>query len=137
MDRNIKIIFIGIIVLILIGALVYVSFAVSAPGSLIGGLTLLWAGFKSNILGLKSSAEKADVIKKEHAAERLQWDYIKEEYDSKLRALEAQMKYLDYKSALISEQLGELDEYEKQKIEEIRSASASDLTKLINQRYSK
>lgn len=137
MDKNIKIIFIGLIVLILIGTLVYLSFAVSAPGSLIGGLTLLWAGFKSNILGIKSSTEKANEIKQAHASERQEWQNLKNEYDSKLRALEAQMKYLDYKSALLSEQLGDLDDYEQEKIKEIRSASASDLAQQINQRYSK
>ena len=51
MEKNIKIIIIGIVILAVIGSLIFVSFDISGPGSLIGGLAVIWAGVKSNIFG--------------------------------------------------------------------------------------
>ena len=135
MERKTKIIVIGIIVLLLVGLLIYASFDISGPGSLIGGLAVLWAGVKSKIFGVKSSEEKLKLIKEEHLQKRNDWTHAKDEYDSKFRALEAQMKYLDYRSALISDKLNDLNEYEQQKLLELKNSSSDELVQLLNKRY--
>jgi hypothetical protein len=134
MEKNIKFVIIGIIILAVVGVLIFVSLNYTGPGGLIGGLSLLWAGFKSKIFGRKTTELKLDQIKEEHQQKRDLWAEEKEAYESKLRALEAQMRYLDYKSALIAKQLGQLDEYEQEKLHEISTTSASDLKDLLNKR---
>jgi hypothetical protein len=63
---------------------------------------------------LKDRVEK---IQEEHTLKREEWNRIKEEYDSKFRALKARMDYLDYRSAKISEEIGDLDTVEKQALQ--------------------
>ena len=135
MDKSIKTIIIGIIILVLLGLLIYGSFDISGPGSLIGGLAVLWAGVKSKIFGIKSTEEKIELIKQEHQQKRENWNQAKEEYDTKFRALEAQMKYLDYRSALISDKLNSLNDYEQKKLKEVQNASNDELLQLLNNRY--
>ncbi len=135
MEKNIKIIIIGIIILVLLGFLIFVSFDISGPGSLIGGLAVLWAGVKSKVFGIKSTDERIDLIKNEHKGRREEWQKAKEEYDSKLRALQSQMEYIDYKSALISEKINNLDNYEKQKLDELNQANNYEVLQMLNERY--
>ncbi|MGQ8334908.1 hypothetical protein ACUNWD_00030 [Sunxiuqinia sp. A32] len=135
MEKNIKLIINGIIILTLIGLLIFVSFDVSGPGSLIGGLTILWATIKSKIFGIKSSEERIDQIKSEHQQKREDWQKVKEEYESRFRSLKAQMEYLDYKSALVAEKINNLDDYQRQKLNEIEKSSPDELVKMINERY--
>lgn len=134
MDKNIKIIIIGIVILAVIGSLIFVSINISGPGSLIGGLAVIWAGVKSNIFGKKTTEEKIDQIKSEHNIKREEWQSLKNEYDTKFRLLQAQMQYIDYKSALISEKINNLDDYQKKKIKEIENASSDELLNLLNER---
>lgn len=134
MEKNIKIIIIGIVILAVIGSLIFVSFDISGPGSLIGGLAVIWAGVKSNIFGKKTTEEKIDQIKSEHNIKREEWQSLKNEYDTKFRLLQAQMKYIDYKSALISEKINNLDDFQKKKIKEIENASSDELLNLLNER---
>lgn len=134
MEKNIKIIIIGIVILAVIGSLIFVSFNISGPGSLIGGLAVIWAGVKSNIFGKKTTEEKIDQIKSEHNIKREEWQSLKSEYDTKFRLLQAQMQYIDYKSALISEKINNLDDYQKNKIKEIENASSDELLNLLNER---
>jgi predicted molibdopterin-dependent oxidoreductase YjgC len=111
-----------------------VSFKIDGPGTLIGGLAVLWAGAKSKIFGSKNSEDKIEQIKADHNLKRSEWQTAKEEYDSRFRMLQAQMQYIDYKSALISEKISNLDEHQKQKIKEIESANSDQLLKLLNER---
>ncbi len=137
MEKHIKLIILGIIILAILGALIYLSFDVTGPGSLIGGIALLWAGIKSKIFGSKTIDEKIIQLKEEHQLKRDEWEKVREEYDSQFRALQAQMMYLDYKSALISEKLNHLDEYEKQRLSEIDQANSDDLLNLLNNHFKK
>jgi hypothetical protein len=134
MEKYIKFIVIGIIVLAVVGSLIFVSFKVEGPGSLIGGLAVLWAAVKSNVFGRKSSEEKVEQIKVDHNLKREEWQATKEEYESKFRLLQAQIQYIDYKSALISEKISNLDDYQKKKIEEIENANSDQLLELLNKR---
>ena len=134
MEKNIKIIIIGIIILAVVGSLIIVSFNIEGPGSLIGGLAVIWAGVKSNIFGKKTTEEKIEQIKADHNLKREEWQVVKDEYDSKFRLLQAQMQYVDYKSALISEKINHLDDYQKKKIQEIENANSDELLELLNQR---
>ncbi|WP_430972771.1 hypothetical protein [Sunxiuqinia rutila] len=136
MEKNIKIIFIGLVILAIVGSLIFVSFKIEGPGTLIGGLAVLWAGMKSKIFGSKSSEEKIEQIKIDHNLKRAEWQATKEEYDSKFRLLQAQMQYIDYKSALISEKISQLDDYQKAKIAEIEKADSDELLRLLNERNS-
>lgn len=134
MGKTIKSIIIGLIVLAVVASLIFVSFKIEGPGTLIGGLAVLWAGAKSKIFGSKNSEDKIEQIKADHNLKRSEWQTAKEEYDSRFRMLQAQMQYIDYKSALISEKISNLDEHQKQKIKEIEDANSDQLLRLLNER---
>ena len=136
MEKNIKIIIIGIVILAVVGSLIFVSFKMEGPGSLIGGLAVIWAGVKSNIFGKKRTEDKIEQIKTDHSIKREEWQATKQEYETKFRLLQAQMQYIDYKSALISEKIGQLDEYQKKKIQEIKNANSDELLNMLNERTS-
>lgn len=95
---------------------------------------MIWAAVKSNVFGRKSSEEKVEQIKVDHNLKREEWQATKEEYESKFRLLQAQIQYIDYKSALISEKISNLDDYQKKKIEEIENANSDQLLELLNKR---
>jgi len=134
MEKNIKTIIIGLIILAVVASLIFVSFKIEGPGTLIGGLAVLWAGAKSKIFGNKNTEEKIEKIKADHHLKREEWQTAKEEYDSRFRLLQAQMQYIDYKSALISEKISHLDDYQKKKIKEIEEANSDQLLQLLNER---
>ncbi len=134
MGKTIKSIVIGLIVLAVVASLILVSFKIEGPGTLIGGLAVLWAGAKSKIFGTKNSEDKIERIKADHNLKRSEWQTAKEEYDSRFRMLQAQMQYIDYKSALISEKISNLDDHQKKKIKEIEEANSDQLLKLLNER---
>ena len=133
MEKNIKFIVIGIIILAVVGSLIFVSFNTTGPGTLVGGLAVLWAGAKSKIFGTKTSEDKIDKIKTDHSLKREEWQTAKNEYDAKFRLLQTQMQYIDYKSALISEKIGQLDEYQKKKIQEIQNANSDEVLNKLNE----
>ena len=137
MEKNVKVIVIGLVILAVVASLIFVSFKIEGPGTLIGGLAILWAGVKSKIFGNKTSEEKIEQIKEDHNLKREEWQTAKEEYDSKFRLLQAQMQYIDYKSALISEKIDNLDDYQKEKVAEIESANSEQLLELLNKRKAK
>lgn len=134
MEKNLKNIVIGLIILTVVASLIFVSFKIEGPGTLIGGLAVLWAGVKSKVFGSKNTEEKIEQIKTEHSIKREEWTAAKEDYDSRFRLLQAQMQYIDYKSALISEKINQLDDYQKKKILEIEQADSDQLLKLLNER---
>lgn len=137
MEKNIKFIVIGVIILAVVGSLIFVSFSTTGPGTLIGGLAVLWAGAKSKIFGTKTSEDKIEKIKTDHSLKREEWQTAKNEYDAKFRLLQTQMQYIDYKSALISEKIGQLDEYQKKKIQEIQNANSDEVLNMLNERTGK
>lgn len=137
MEKNVKVIVIGLVILAVVASLIFVSFKIEGPGTLIGGLAILWAGVKSKIFGNKTSEEKIEQIKEDHNLKREEWQTAKEEYDSKFRLLQAQMQYIDYKSALISEKIDNLDDYQKEKVTEIENANSDQLLELLNKRKAK
>lgn len=134
MEKNIKVIIIGVIILAVIGSLIFVSFKIEGPGTLIGGLAVLWAGMKSKIFGKKTTEEKIEQIKADHNLKREEWETARQEYDAKFRLLQAKMQYIDYKSALLSEKINHLDDYQKQKLEEIDQANSDQLLEMLNER---
>lgn len=134
MEKNIKVIIIGVVILAVIGSLIFVSFKIEGPGTLIGGLAVLWAGMKSKIFGKKTTEEKIEQIKADHNLKRDEWETAQQEYDAKFRLLQAKMQYIDYKSALLSEKINHLDDYQKQKLEEIDQANSDQLLEMLNER---
>ncbi len=134
MEKNIKVIIIGMVILAVIGSLIFVSFKIEGPGTLIGGLAVLWAGMKSKIFGKKTTEEKIEQIKADHNLKREEWETARQEYDAKFRLLQAKMQYIDYKSALLSEKINHLDDYQKQKLEEIDQANSDQLLEMLNER---
>lgn len=134
MEKNIKVIIIGVVILAVIGSLIFVSFKIEGPGTLIGGLAVLWAGMKSKIFGKKTTEEKIEQIKADHNLKREEWETARQEYDAKFRLLQAKMQYIDYKSALLSEKINHLDDYQKQKLEEVDQANSDQLLEMLNER---
>ncbi|TDO00045.1 hypothetical protein [Sunxiuqinia elliptica] len=134
MEKNIKVIIIGVVILAVIASLIFVSFKIEGPGTLIGGLAVLWAGMKSKIFGKKTTEEKIEQIKADHNLKREEWETARQEYDAKFRLLQAKMQYIDYKSALLSEKINHLDDYQKQKLEEIDQANSDQLLEMLNER---
>lgn len=120
----------GIIAVGLLVVLALVAFKNAAPGVLIGGGAGLWAAIKARIFG-PSAAQ----IKQEHAQKRLDWADEKEQYDNRLAALRARMEYLDYKSAVIAMQLGDLDDEQKVRLEKVRTLPENEKLELFRQLF--
>ena len=110
--------------------LAIVAFTNKAPGALIGGGVGLWAAIKARIFG-PSAAQ----IKQEHAQKRLDWADEKEQYDNRLAALRARMDYLDYQSATIALQLGDLDDEQKARLEKVRTLPDNEKLELFRRLY--
>lgn len=77
-----------------------------------------FATLKSKLFKTSSNVDELIAeVEDEHAVKRQEWQNMKDEYDSKYNALKARMDYLDYKSALISQEISDLDEVEKNALE--------------------
>ncbi len=132
MSKTVKYIIIGVVILGVLFLLSYFIFDGGTPGGIIAGIAGGWAAFKSKIFSTKSLKEEIEEVEEEHAIKRDEWKRIKEEYNSRFQALKARMDYLDYRSAKISGQLGELDEEEKKKLEEIDNITLDERLRRIN-----
>lgn len=115
-------ILIGIGLLALILFLGFLAFNEKAPGMIIGGIAAIWAAFKGKVLG-----ESASDIRKEHREKRAEWESIREEYNSRFKALQARMDFLDYRNLTLKAQLSNLDAQEVEKLEEIRRLSDEEM----------
>ncbi len=105
-----------IIIIVLLGVAVLVIFKPEMIGQAFAALAGGFAAFKAKLFNSSriNVEEEIASIETEHAAKRKNWELMREEYDSKFKALKARMDYLDYKSATISKQLGNLDASEKE-----------------------
>lgn len=129
-----------IIVIAIIGVLVLLAILAydkEAPGTLIAGLLTTWAAFRAKIFSGQSINVKDSIleVENEHAIKRQDWDSMKEKFDSQIDTLKAQIQYLEYKSAKVSEQLDDLDEEEVAAIKRIDSMSIEEKLRLLGQRY--
>jgi hypothetical protein len=115
MSKTVKYILITVVILAIIALFVF-SDKVSL-GPIIAGAAGLFAAIKARLFGSGDLKERVEKIQEEHTLKREEWNRIKEEYDSKFRALKARMDYLDYRSAKISEEIGDLDTVEKQALQ--------------------
>lgn len=129
-----KYILFAVLAIIVIGLLAVMIFQYDlAGGSILATLAGGWAAFKSKIFGSNVNVEeKIAAIDQEHDVKREEWTRIKEEYDAKYNTLKARMDYLDVRSAQISSKIQSLDDYEREKLEEIRNISDQDRLNIIN-----
>jgi hypothetical protein len=77
-------------------------------------------------------SERVEAIESEHGIKRQEWNQVKEEYDSKFKAIKARMDYLDYRSAKISDQIGDLDEAERKAIEANNDLTDDEILERLN-----
>lgn len=133
MSKTLKYIFIGIIVLGVLFLLSYFIFTDGTPGALIAGLAAGFAAFKSKAFNMKSLKEEISDIEGEHTTKRKEWDQIKDEYDSRFRALKARMDYLDYSSLRIREKIENLDEQEQQDLKALENKSIEEKLRLLTE----
>lgn len=132
MSKTIKYIIIGLVVAAVLFLLIYFVFSGGTPGSLIAALTGGWAAFKSKAFSAKDLEEKIEGIETEHSVKRDEWQRIQEEYESKFKAMQARMDYLDYRSMKIREQIGNLDQQEKEQLKELDNMSLEEKLNLLN-----
>ncbi|WP_425391134.1 hypothetical protein [Ekhidna sp.] len=123
MSKTIKTI---LIVAIILGVAVLLIFRSDLIGQAIAALAGGFAAFKAKLFNSSKIDVEAEIdeIETQHAAKRKDWQLIIDEYDSKFNALKARMDYLDYKSALISKQIVNLDTAEKEALK--KNADLSD-----------
>ena len=122
-------------VLALLGLIGWFAFDHSAPGALIAGIAGAWGTMKAKLFGGDRIDLEKEIgkVEDEHAAKREEWANIKGQYDEQYRAMRARMDYLDYKSALLSEQLGSLDADEQQRLDKVRNMTADEKTTRFNE----
>ncbi|SNT28967.1 hypothetical protein SAMN05421640_3214 [Ekhidna lutea] len=130
MSKSLKTI---IIVALAVGVVILLVFKGESVGEYIGQIFAVLAGgfaaFKAKLFNSSkiNVEEEIEAIETEHATKRQNWELIREEYDSKFRAIKARMDYLDYKSATISKQLGNLDAAEKEALKKNTDLSDDEL----------
>ena len=128
MNQNLKYILITIIILAVLSMFVFSESLGIEIGALFASIAGGFAAFKAKLLGNTSSvAEQIEKVENEHATKREEWQLLKNEFDSKYNALKARMDYLDYKSALISSEILELDEHEKAAIQNNHNLSEEEI----------
>lgn len=127
MKISIKYIVIGIIVLGVLGVLAYAAISGNSPGTLIAGLAALFGGYKSGIFKKESLEEDLAEVSEMHADKRANWDLVAKEYESKYAALYARMDYIDFRTAKLSQQIGALDEVQKERIKKVNEASPEEM----------
>lgn len=132
MSKTIKYIIIGLVVAAVLFLLIYFVFSGGTPGSLIAGLTGGWAAFKSKAFSAKDLEEKIEGIETEHSVKREDWQRIQQEYESRFKAMQARMDYLDYRSMKIREQIGSLEQQEKEQLKELDNMSLEEKLNLLN-----
>ena len=120
----------GVIAVGLLALLALVAFRSAAPGILLGGGAGLWAAVKARIFG-PSAAQ----VQEEHAQKRIEWADIKETYDNRIAALRARMDYLDYKSAILASQIGDLDSEQQARLNKLRTLSDGEKLELFRRLY--
>ena len=120
----------GVIAVGLLALLALVAFRNAAPGILLGGGAGLWAVVKARIFG-PSAAQ----VKEEHARKRIEWADIKETYDNRIAALRARMDYLDYQSATLASQLGELNSEQRARLDRLRTLPDDEKLELFRRLY--
>ena len=121
MSKNVKYIILAVLLLALVFIIVFgetVGVDIQL-GSIMASIAAGFAAFKAKLFGPNQSVqEQIQTVETEHRKKRENWDLLKEEFDSKYNALKARMDYLDYKSALIAREIKDLDEVERQAIED-------------------
>ncbi|MEO1253286.1 MAG: hypothetical protein AAFY41_00185 [Bacteroidota bacterium] len=107
-----------VIIIIVIGVVVLVILRPEFIGQSFAALAGGFAAFKAKLFNSSriNVEEEMASIEMEHTIKRKNWELMREEYDSKFEALKARMDYLDYKSATIAKQIGNLDMKEKEAI---------------------
>lgn len=115
MSKTVKYIIIAVVVLALVALFVY-NDKVNL-GSIFAGIAGLYAAVKAKLFHTDPLKERIGQIQDEHAMKREEWNTIKEEYESKFRALKARMDYLDYRSAKLANEIADLDETERQALQ--------------------
>jgi hypothetical protein len=125
MSKTIKYILIGAFVLGVIALFIFNDNL--SMGAIIAGIAGLFATIKSRLINAEPLSERIEAIETEHGVKRQEWDQVKEEYNSKFRAIKARMDYLDYRSAKISEQINDLDAAELDAIESNNNLSDEEI----------
>ncbi len=130
MSKTIKYILIAVGILALIALFVF-SDNVSLGAIIAGGAGLV-AAVRARLLQNEPLAERVQLIEEEHGIKRAEWDAVKEEYDSKFKAIKARMDYLDYRSAKVAEQIKDLDEAEKKALQNNAQLTDDEILNRLN-----
>ena len=113
------------------------------PGTLLAGLATFLAALKSRIFGesiARTGNELSlhiDDIESKHTVKRDEWNAVQEKYNAEIDALRARMTYHDYRSALISGMITNLDKEELQAMEKIRMMSDEEVLEKLRASFAK
>jgi len=132
MSKTVKLIIWAVIILVIIALLVFSEQLRVQIGAIFAAVAGGFATLKSKLFKSGKTVEDqiAD-IEEEHAVKREEWQQMKDEYNSRYNALKARMDYLDYRSALISQEIKDLDEIEIQALERNRNLSDEEILRRL------
>ena len=82
-------------------------------GTLFAGLATFFAAVKSKIFGETEVQKMIEEVEASHALKRDEWETAKQKYDAEIDFIKAKMAYHDYRSALVSSRIIEIDDVEK------------------------
>jgi hypothetical protein len=123
-----KYIIILIIVLAIVAVLIFNDHLGINIGSIFAAVTGGFAAFRAKLFkNSPTLSEQISEVENEHAVKREEWTRLKEEYESKYAALKARMDYIDYKSAIITSEIKELDEFERKALQRNRQLSDEEI----------
>lgn len=132
MSKSLKTI---IIVVTVIGVVALVVFSDKINlGGIFATIAGGFAAFKAKLFNNSRTnvEEQMALVDEEHLVKRQEWDRIKDEYDSRFKAIQAKMEYIDYRTAKISQEIADLDQAEKTALSENRNLTEEEILDRLN-----
>lgn len=132
MSKTLKTILIVVVILSVVALIAFTDINLGAIfASMAGG----FAAFKAKLFNNSKAnvEEQMAMVESEHLVKRQEWDRIKDEYDSRFKALQAKMEYIDYRTARISQEILDLDDKEAVALSENKNLTEEEiLNRLLN-----
>ena len=128
MSKSLKTI---IIVVTVIGVVALVVFSDKINlGGIFATIAGGFAAFKAKLFNNSRTnvEEQMALVDEEHLVKRQEWDRIKDEYDSRFKAIE----YIDYRTAKISQEIADLDQAERTALSENRNLTEEEILNRLN-----
>ena len=100
-------------------------------GSLFAGVATFFAALRSKIFGASKVEKLISGLEDEHTAKQVEWTAVREKFDARIEALRARMEYHDYRSALISGMITDLDDTEKRAMDNLKNMTDEEILERV------